>query len=100
MQSLKVSHFGCRCIPPSLSLSFPHTYSFSFSFRFFFLGGLLSVQVTHLESGRLLQSVALHHDVLTCLALATEGPRAWLVTASCDCTVPRSCLLGCSTKKA
>jgi hypothetical protein len=46
-----------------------------------------SFKVTHLETGRLLQSVALHHDVLTCLHVCSEGPRSWLVTASCDCTV-------------
>mmetsp|Transcript_19054 Transcript_19054/g.22719 ORF Transcript_19054/g.22719 Transcript_19054/m.22719 type:complete len:997 (+) Transcript_19054:413-3403(+) len=46
-----------------------------------------SFKVTHLETGKLVQSVALHHDVLTCLALVSEGNRSWLVTASCDCTV-------------
>jgi WD40 repeat protein len=44
-------------------------------------------KVTHLESGRLVQSVALHHDVVTGLALCHDGPRSWLVTASSDCSV-------------
>lgn len=42
---------------------------------------------THMPARALSQSVSLHHDVITCLSLATEGDRCWLVTASCDCTI-------------
>lgn len=44
-------------------------------------------QVTSLDSGKLLQSVTHHRDVVTCLALAHDMGRHWLVTASRDCTV-------------
>jgi len=46
-----------------------------------------SFKVTSLDSGKLLQSVTHHRDVVTCLALAHDMGRHWLVTASRDCTV-------------
>jgi WD40 repeat protein len=46
-----------------------------------------SFRVTHVESGRLLQSVCKHSDVSTCLALASDFGQTWLVTGSRDCTL-------------
>jgi WD40 repeat protein len=46
-----------------------------------------SFKVTSLDSGKLLQSVTHHRDVVTCLALAQDMGRHWLVTGSRDCTV-------------
>lgn len=46
-----------------------------------------SFKVTALETGRLLQSVSNHRDVITCLSLATDFNCTWLVSGSRDCTV-------------
>lgn len=46
-----------------------------------------SFKVTAVETGRILQSVSHHRDVITCLSLATEYHSTWLVSGSRDCTV-------------
>jgi WD40 repeat protein len=44
-------------------------------------------KVTSIETCKLLQSVGYHRDVVTCLALASDYFKTWLVTGSRDCTV-------------
>jgi WD40 repeat protein len=46
-----------------------------------------SVRVTSAESGKLLQILPHHHDVVTCLAVAKDHGSRWLVTGSRDCTI-------------
>lgn len=46
-----------------------------------------SVRVTSADSGKLLQILTQHHDVVTCLAVAKDFGNRWLVTGSRDCTV-------------
>jgi WD40 repeat protein len=46
-----------------------------------------SFKVTAVESGRTVQSVSHHRDVITCLSLGTEYHSTWLVSGSRDCTV-------------
>lgn len=46
-----------------------------------------SFKVTAVETGRSLQSITHHRDVITCLSLATEFHSTWLVSGSRDCTV-------------
>jgi WD40 repeat protein len=46
-----------------------------------------SFKVTLIDSGRLLQSISQHRDVVTCLALAIDYGQIWLVTGSRDCTL-------------
>jgi WD40 repeat protein len=46
-----------------------------------------SFKVTAVDSGRLVQSVSHHREVVTCLALASDFGRHWLVTGSKDCIV-------------
>lgn len=46
-----------------------------------------SFKATSIDSGRLLQSVAVHKDAVTCLTLTSEFGRSWLVTGSRDCTL-------------
>jgi WD40 repeat protein len=45
-----------------------------------------SFKVTLLDSGRLLQSISQHRDVVTCLDLVVDFGHIWLVTGSRDCT--------------
>lgn len=44
-------------------------------------------KVTAFETGRLLQSINAHRDVVTCIFLAVEVGKTWLVTGSRDCTL-------------
>jgi WD40 repeat protein len=46
-----------------------------------------SFKVTLVDSGKLVQSVIAHSDVVTCLATASDFSQHWLVTGSRDCTV-------------
>lgn len=46
-----------------------------------------SFKATAIDSGRLLQSVSQHRDVVTCMTLATDFGYTWLVTGSRDCTL-------------
>ena len=46
-----------------------------------------SIRVYSTENGRLLQSIIEHSDIVTSLAVATDGSRNWLATGSRDCTV-------------
>lgn len=46
-----------------------------------------SVRITSIESGKLLQSLTGHNDVVNCLALAKDYGNRWLVTGSRDCTL-------------
>jgi WD40 repeat protein len=46
-----------------------------------------SFKVTAVDSGRLIQSVSHHREVVTCLAVASDFGRHWLVTGSKDCIV-------------
>jgi WD40 repeat protein len=46
-----------------------------------------SFKGTSIETGRLIQSVTAHKDAVTCLALATELGKTWLITGSRDCTL-------------
>lgn len=46
-----------------------------------------SLRATSTESGRLVQSVCQHSDVITCVALAKDFGQTWLVTGSRDCTL-------------
>lgn len=60
-------------------------------------------KATAFESGRLLQSVNAHKDVVTCISLTVEVGKSWLVTGSRDCTLmiwevfPRDLPLGNGT---
>jgi WD40 repeat protein len=60
-------------------------------------------KATAFESGRLLQSVSAHKDVVTCISLTVEVGKSWLVTGSRDCTLmiwevlPRDLPLGNGT---
>jgi neurobeachin-like protein 1/2 len=44
-------------------------------------------KATAFETCRLLQSVNAHRDVVTCISLAVETGKTWLVTGSRDCTL-------------
>mmetsp|Transcript_15598 Transcript_15598/g.23502 ORF Transcript_15598/g.23502 Transcript_15598/m.23502 type:complete len:2359 (+) Transcript_15598:1-7077(+) len=44
-------------------------------------------KVTAIDTGRLIQSVSSHKDAVTCLTLASDFGRTWLVTGSRDCTL-------------
>ena len=46
-----------------------------------------AIKVSSVETGRLMQSVSYHKDVVTCMDLATDFGSTWLVTGSRDCTV-------------
>ena len=46
-----------------------------------------AIKVSSVETGRLMQSVSYHKDVVTCMDLATDFGNTWLVTGSRDCTV-------------
>jgi hypothetical protein len=46
-----------------------------------------SFKVTQVDTGKLVQSVIAHSDVVTCLAIASDFGQHWLVTGSRDCTV-------------
>ena len=46
-----------------------------------------SFKATSIDTGRLLQSVSQHRDVVTCMDLASDFGDTWLVTGSRDCTV-------------
>ena len=47
----------------------------------------LTMQVTHLDTGRTIQAVKQHSDVITCIALENDNDIAYLVTGSADCTL-------------
>jgi WD40 repeat protein len=46
-----------------------------------------SFRLTSIDTGRLVQSISLHSDVITCLAIAKDFGHYWLVTGSRDCTI-------------
>lgn len=46
-----------------------------------------SLRATFVETGRLVQSVCQHSDVITCLAFARDFGDSWLATGSRDCTL-------------
>jgi len=46
-----------------------------------------SFKVTKLDTGKVIQSIAQHGDVVTSLSLVEEFGQYWLLTASRDCTV-------------
>jgi WD40 repeat protein len=46
-----------------------------------------SVRVTSIETGRLVQSLRQHRDVVSCLAVARDFGQRWLITGSRDCTL-------------
>jgi WD40 repeat protein len=46
-----------------------------------------SLRATSVETGRIVQSVCHHSDVITCVALAKDFGQSWLVTGSRDCTL-------------
>ncbi len=46
-----------------------------------------SVRVTSVDTGRLVQTLVQHNDVVTCLALTKDFGQRWLVTGSRDCTL-------------
>merc|ERR1712000_592061 len=46
-----------------------------------------SFKAPAIDSGRLLQSVSQHRDVVTCMDVATDFQYTWLVTGSRDCTL-------------
>jgi len=47
----------------------------------------LTLQVTHLDTGRSVQAVRQHSDVITCVALECDFKMPYLVTGSADCTL-------------
>lgn len=46
-----------------------------------------SFRATSLDTGRLVQNITQHSDVVTCVACARDFGRYWLVTGSRDCTL-------------
>jgi WD40 repeat protein len=44
-------------------------------------------KVTSLDSGKLLQSIAYHREVVTCMATASDNGKNWVVVGSKDCTL-------------
>lgn len=46
-----------------------------------------SFKVTNVETGRQMQSISYHREVVTCIAAASDFGLQWLVTGSRDCTV-------------
>jgi hypothetical protein len=46
-----------------------------------------SFKVSLADTGRLIQSISHHRDVVTCLTLCSEYGSTWLITGSRDCTV-------------
>ena len=46
-----------------------------------------SFKVSAADSGRLIQSISHHRDVVTCLTLCSEYGSTWLITGSRDCTI-------------
>ncbi|CAE7469550.1 sel-2, partial [Symbiodinium microadriaticum] len=46
-----------------------------------------SFKVSSIDTGRLLQSISQHRDVVTCIDIATDFGDTWLVTGSRDCTL-------------
>lgn len=46
-----------------------------------------SVKVTAIDSGKLIQSLSSHNDVVTCIALAEDYDKVWLASGSRDCTL-------------
>lgn len=46
-----------------------------------------SFKASHLETGKIIQSISHHQDIVTCLAIASDYHLNWLVTGSRDCTV-------------
>jgi WD40 repeat protein len=46
-----------------------------------------SVRVTSVDTGRLVQTLSEHNDVVTCMAITKDFGQRWLVTGSRDCTL-------------
>lgn len=46
-----------------------------------------SFRVTALDTGKLIQVVDEHSDIVTCIAWTQDFGRNWIITGSCDCTV-------------
>ena len=46
-----------------------------------------SIRVYSVDNGRLLQSIIEHSDIVTSVAVATDGGQHWLATGSRDCTI-------------
>ena len=46
-----------------------------------------SIRVYSTDNGRLIQSIIEHSDIVTSVAVATDGNQHWLATCSRDCTV-------------
>ena len=46
-----------------------------------------SLRITSLDTGKLIQSITLHSDVITCLAIAKDFNYYYIVTGSRDCTL-------------
>jgi WD40 repeat protein len=44
-------------------------------------------KITSLDSGKLLQSIAYHREVVTCIATASDNGKNWVVVGSKDCTL-------------
>jgi hypothetical protein len=67
----------------------PHLFALLPEHRLLFSCGHwdYSFKATTVETGRLLQSVSHHRDVVTCMELATDFGQTWLVTGSRDCTL-------------
>lgn len=67
----------------------PHLFALLPEYRLLFSCGHwdYSFKATAVETGRLLQSVSHHRDVVTCMELATDFGQSWLVTGSRDCTL-------------
>lgn len=67
----------------------PHLFALLPEHRLLFSCGHwdYSFKATAVETGRLLQSVSQHRDVVTCMELATDFGHSWLVTGSRDCTL-------------
>lgn len=57
--------------------------------KLFFSGGHWdhSMRVTSVETGRLIQTITLHSDVVTCLASACDYDQYFLASGSRDCTI-------------
>ena len=47
----------------------------------------LQLHVTNVEQNKVLQTVRMHKEVVTCLTLASDVGHHWLVTGSKDCTL-------------
>ena len=73
-------------IPQHLS---PHLFALLAPYRLFFSCGYYdsSFRVDNVETNRRVQTLRYHSEVVTCLALASDLGRHWLVTGSKDCTL-------------